>query len=63
MDPKSYSVVFLVLSSVLAVCFIIVPFLSPYAPRAFSKRPFIIRGKLENDPEPDDIMNTERRMG
>ena len=30
MDPRSYTLTFLIISSVLAVCFFIAPFLSPY---------------------------------
>ena len=30
MDPRSYTVTFLIISSVLAVCFFIAPYLSPY---------------------------------
>lgn len=36
-----------------------VPFLSPFAPKTGSKRPFILRGKIENHHRGSDYLNTE----
>lgn len=36
-----------------------VPFLSPFSPKAMSKRPMILRGKLDEHKSADDIINTQ----
>lgn len=36
-----------------------VPFLSPFAPKTGRKRPFILRGKIENHHRGEDYLNTE----
>ena len=38
-----------------------VPFLAPYSPKAYSKRPMILRGKLNNHQKAEDYMNTKEK--
>lgn len=40
-----------------------VPFLAPYAPKTYSKRPMILRGRLNNHQKAEDTMNTEEEGG